>query len=257
MTTKRIIAKIDIKGKKVIKGKRFEGLRIIEDLDQFISKRDDDLIADELYINNITGSLYDTHIDLDLLQLICRNIHIPITVQGGINSIEEIENLLEKGACRVALNTAILQNKIPIETLFREFGSQAIVFSPSIRVASNGDINFYINAGRELIKPPGNLSAYDYISNLSQKGLIEVLIRLIDFDGVDQKVNEITLSKLKNISKINIDTIISGSMHINYNYENVFNSGFQGIALSQYYIFKYKEIQNIRNEISKKWEVRK
>ena len=42
-----------------------------------------------------------------------------------------------------------------------------------------------------------------------------------------------------------------------YNYENVFNSGFQGIALSQYYIFKYKEIQNIRNEISKKWEVRK
>ena len=109
MTTKRIIAKIDIKGKKVIKGKRFEGLRIIEDLDEFLSKRNDDFIADEIYINNITGSLYDTHIDLDLLKFICRNIHIPITVQGGINSIEEIENLLEKGACRVALNTAILQ----------------------------------------------------------------------------------------------------------------------------------------------------
>ena len=72
----------------------------------------------------------------------------------------------EKGACRVALNTAILQNKIPIETLFREFASQAIVFSPSIRVQSNGEINFYINAGRELIKPVGNLSAFDYISSL-------------------------------------------------------------------------------------------
>ncbi len=257
MTTKRIIAKIDIKGNKVIKGKRFEGLRVIEDLDEFLSKRNDDFIADEIYINNITGSLYDTHIDLDLLKFICRNIHIPITVQGGINSIEEIENLLEKGACRVALNSAILQNKIPIETLFKEFGSQAIVFSPSIRVENNGDINFYISAGRELIKPAHNLSAYDYISSLCDKGLIEVLIRLIDFDGVNKKVNDITLSKLKIMSKINIDTIISGSMHINYNYENILNYGFQGIALSQYYIYNYKDIENIRKEISRKWEVRK
>ena len=109
-------------------------LRIIEELDKFLFLRKYDLIVDEIYINNITGSLYDTHIDLNLLERICKNIHIPVTVQGGITSLAEIENLLEKGASRVALNTSILRNKISIDTLFKEFGSQAIVFSPSIRV---------------------------------------------------------------------------------------------------------------------------
>ena len=63
-----------------------------------------------------------------------------------------MKNLLDKGASRVALNTSIVKNKISIETLFREFGSQAIVFSPSIRVNENGDINFFVNAGREIVK---------------------------------------------------------------------------------------------------------
>ena len=96
MTTKRIIGKIDIKGKNVIKGMRFEGLRFIEELTQFLSKRESDSLVDEIYINNITGSLYDTHLNLDLLEEICKNIHIPITVQGGISSLQEIENLLKE-----------------------------------------------------------------------------------------------------------------------------------------------------------------
>ena len=66
MTTKRIIGKIDIKGNNVIKGMRFEGLRLIDELRNFLSIREDDYIVDEIYLNNITGSLYDTHIDLNL-----------------------------------------------------------------------------------------------------------------------------------------------------------------------------------------------
>ena len=134
MTTKRIIGKIDIKGKNVIKGMRFEGLRFIEELPKFLSERESDFLVDEIYINNITGSLYETHIDVNLLEEICQNIHIPITVQGGISSLKEIENLLDKGASRVALNTTIIKNDFPIETLFREFGSQAILIN-----------QFYIN----------------------------------------------------------------------------------------------------------------
>ena len=79
---------------------------------------------------------------MNLLEKICKNIHIPVTVQGGINSLKEIENLFNKGASRVALNNSIVKDLIPLETLFKEFGSQAIVFSPSIRVNSEGKIEF-------------------------------------------------------------------------------------------------------------------
>jgi len=256
MTTKRIIGKIDIKGKNVIKGMRFEGLRLIENLTDFLLKRESEFLVDEIYINNITGSLYDTHIDQVLLEEICQNIHIPITVQGGINSLQEIENLLAKGASRVALNTSIIKNKFPIETLFREFGSQAIVFSPSIRVNNKGEINFFVNAGRELIKPSDNLSPYNYLKNLSERGLIEILIRLIEFDGVNQEVDHVTINQLKEISKINIDTIISGSMHLETNYEKILDYGFDGVALSYMYIHSLEEINNLRKNISKKWLVR-
>ena len=110
MSTKRIIGKIDIKGNKVIKGIRFEGLKIIDDLEKFLNERESDFLVDEIYINNITGSLYDTHLDLNLLEKICKNIHIPVTVQGGINSLKEIENLFNKGASRVALNNSIIKD---------------------------------------------------------------------------------------------------------------------------------------------------
>lgn len=257
MTTKRIIGKIDIKGNNVIKGMRFEGLRLIDELRNFLSIREDDFIVDEIYLNNITGSLYDTHIDLNLLQEICQNIHIPVTVQGGITSLKEIEKLLDKGASRVALNTSIIKNKVCIETLFREFGSQAIVFSPSIRVSENGNINFFVNAGREIVELSKNTSPYDFLSNLSEKGLIEVLLRLIEFDGVNKDINEVTLKEIRKISKINFDTIVSGSMHIKSNYMNVLNNGVQGIALSYIYIHNHNKIEQIRSNISESWEVRK
>ena len=257
MTTKRIIGKIDIKGNKVIKGIRFEGLKIIGDLEKFLNERESDFLVDEIYINNITGSLYDTHLDLNLLEKICKNIHIPVTVQGGINSLKEIENLFNKGASRVALNNSIVKDLIPLETLFKEFGSQAIVFSPSIRVNSEGKIEFFTNAGREIVKLKENLDTFNYLCQLRDKGLIEILLRFIDYDGVNANINDITIKQIKKISEINIDTIVSGSMHLEKNFINALNFGAQGIALSYTYIYEYERINNIRSKISQSWEVRK
>ena len=95
------------------------------------------------------------------------------------------------------------------------------------------------------------------MSKLSKKGLIEVLLRLIEFDGVNKEINEVTLKQIEKISTINIDTIISGSMHIKSNYMSVLNNGVQGLALSYIYIHNHKKIQEIRSNISESWEVRK
>ena len=163
--------------------------------------------------------------------------------------------MLEKGASRVALNTSILETKYQL-ILFKEFGSQAIVFSPSIRVEESGKINFFINAGRDL-QPEDSLSAYEFLQKLCDKGLIEVLIRLIDFDGVNKNIDHKTFNQLRKLFSLNIDTIVSGSMHINSNYINSLKEGVQGIALSYFYIYYYNKIAEIRSEISKNWEVRK
>ena len=118
-------------------------------------------------------------------------------------------------------------------------------------------INFFINAGRELVQPEDSLSAYEFLQKLCDKGLIEVLIRLIDFDGVNKNIDHKTFNQLRKLFSLNIDTIVSGSMHINSNYINSLKEGVQGIALSYFYIYYYNKIAGIRSEISKNWEVRK
>ena len=255
MTTKRIIGKIDLKGINVIKGKRFEGLRVIDSLEKFLLDRCNEEIVDEIYLNNITGSLYETEFNLDLLKNVCDLVDIPITVQGGINNINQVENFFKNGASRVALNTAILKNQISLKHLFDEFGSQAIIFSPSIRISKGDEPKFYINAGREIafteIKNP-----YDYISSLIDTGLIELSIRLIDFDGVNTLLDTQSKKCISKLAAMNIDLVVSGSMHLELNYLDALNYGCQGLSLSSMYIYDYANIKNLRKKISEIYEVR-
>ena len=255
MSTKRIIGKIDIKGINVIKGKRFEGLRVIDSLEEFLKNRCNEEIVDEIYLNNITGSLYDTEFNLEILKNVCDLVDIPITVQGGIKNISQIENLFKNGASRVALNTSVLNNSISLKGLFNEFGSQAIIFSPSIRISENLKPNFYINAGREVaytkIENP-----YDFINSLIDLGLIELSLRLIDFDGVNDLMDDKAKECIKKFASMKIDLVVSGSMHIEKNYLEALNFGCQGLSLSSMYIYDYAKIKNIREKISESYEVR-
>ena len=255
MTTRRIIGKIDLKGTNVIKGKRFEGLRVIDSLDKFLKERSNEEIVDEIYLNNITGSLYETDFKLDLLKEVCDFVDIPITVQGGIKNLSQIENLFRHGASRVALNTAILNNQVSIKELVNEFGSQAIVFSPSIRISNDHKPTFYINAGREIAFTVYK-SPYEYINSLIDDGLIELSIRLIDFDGVNIDIDFKIIECIKKFAALNIDVIVSGSMHLEGNYENILNAGCRGISLSSMYIYDYQNIGNLRKKLSEKFEVR-
>ena len=255
MTTKRIIGKIDLKGSNVIKGKRFEGLRIIDSLEKFLKDRSNEEIVDEIYLNNITGSLYDTEFRMDVLKEVCELVDIPIIVQGGINNLTQIEQLFKNGASRVALNSAILKKEVSLTKLFNEFGSQAIVFSPALRISKDFEPELYINAGREIANLD-NKNTYEFINNLIDNGLIEISIRLIDFDGVNKKLDIKTIECIEKFASLNIDVIISGSMHLKENYQKILNLGCCGIALSSMYIYDYPNIINLRKNISEDYEVR-
>ena len=255
MTTRRIIGKVDLKGLNVIKGKRFEGLRIIDSVANFLIERSNEEIVDEIYLNNITGSLYDTEFSLDLLKEVCELVDIPIVVQGGIKNLNQIEQLFNHGASRVALNTAILTKEVDLPQLFNEFGSQAIVFSPAIRISKDFEPEFYINAGREISNFETN-NTYDFINHLIDNGLIEISLRLIDFDGVNKELDIKTIGCIEKFASLNIDVILSGSMHLKENYQKILNLGCRGISLSSMYIYNYQNIMNLRKNISEKFEVR-
>ena len=145
----RIIGSLDLKGSNIIKGRRFEGLRVISDLEDFISSHSPEDYIDEFCLNNITGSLYDTNLSVSLLASFCKSVNLPITAQGGIQDYKDIESMLISGASRVAINTAIIADKLNLSTLVSEFGSQAIIFAPAIRIIDSM-VHLYGNAGREL-----------------------------------------------------------------------------------------------------------
>ena len=110
MRALRIIGKLDLKGPNIIKGRRFEGLRISSPLIDFLASHDPEDFIDEFHLNNITGSLYETNLCPKLLSTFSKMVNLPITAQGGIQSYRDIEILLLNGASRVAINTAIIQN---------------------------------------------------------------------------------------------------------------------------------------------------
>ena len=198
MRALRIIGKLDLKGANIIKGRRFEGLRISSPLIDFLASHDPEDFIDEFHLNNITGSLYETNLCPKLLSTFSKMVNLPITAQGGIQSYRDIEILLLNGASRVAINTAIIQNKVKINNLVSEFGSQAIIFAPAIRVIDSM-VYLYGNAVESyaFLFP---MPTFYHISSLFAEGIYEFHIRLIDHDGVSSSWNSNEQQLLKQLS---------------------------------------------------------
>ena len=128
MSNIRLIARLDIKGPNLIKGIRFEGLRVIgspaEHALRYYQQGADELI----YIDSV-ASLYGRNNLSDIVQSAARNVFIPLTVGGGIRSTDDVRHLLRCGADKVAVNTAAIAQPGLITEIAREFGSQCMVLS--------------------------------------------------------------------------------------------------------------------------------
>ena len=128
MSGVRIIARLDIKGPNLIKGVRLEGLRVIGDPQHYARRYYEDG-ADELIYMDIVASLYGRNNLTDIVRHTAENVFIPLTVGGGVRSLDDVESLLRSGADKVAINTAATQRPELIAESARRFGSQCIVLS--------------------------------------------------------------------------------------------------------------------------------
>ena len=176
MLLPRLIARLDIKGKNVVKGVHMEGLRIVGQPQEMAQQYAED--ADELLYIDTVASLYGRNQLKTLLEQTSENTFIPITVGGGIRSLEDVRDLLRAGADKCAINTAAIKNPQLIEAVAAACGSQAIVVSIEAKRTAAG-WECYTDNGRERT----GKDAVAWAAHAVKLGAGEILLTSVDQDG--------------------------------------------------------------------------
>jgi imidazole glycerol-phosphate synthase subunit HisF len=174
----RVIARLDIKAPNLVKGIHLEGLRVIGDPAEH-AVRYYQQGADELVYIDIVASLYERNNLTDLVARTASEIFVPLTVGGGVRTLEDVNALLRAGADKVAINTAAVRRPALISEAARSFGSQCIVASIEAKQRPNGGWEAYTDNGREKT----GLDAVEWARQLVDLGAGEVLLTSVDKEG--------------------------------------------------------------------------
>lgn len=178
MITKRIIPCLDVKDGKVVKGVNFEGLRDVAspvELAEFYSANG----ADELVFYDITASAEGRALFTDVLREAAKKIFIPLTVGGGIRTVNDFERVLSCGADKVSVNSGAISNPNIVKEAAKKYGNQCIVISADIKRV-NGAFHVFAKGGRE----DTGLEAVEWIKRCVGEGAGEVVVNSMDTDGV-------------------------------------------------------------------------
>jgi cyclase len=178
MSNLRIIPRLDIKGPNLIKGIRLEGLRVIGDPQEH-AVRYYEAGADELVYMDIVASLYGRNNLSDIISRAAKNVFIPITVGGGIRSVDDARHLLRSGADKVAINTAAIARPALITEVAHRFGSQAMVLSIEAKQVAAGKWEAYADNGRERT----GLDVLEWVKRGVELGAGEILLTAVDREG--------------------------------------------------------------------------
>lgn len=175
----RVIARLDVKGPSVIKGIQLDGLRVVGDLSQ-MAKSYSDSGVDEILIMDAVASLYRSEHLLSAIKEAAGRAFIPITVGGGIRSVDDAKRLFGIGVDRVAINSKAIEDPKILSDIADVFGDQAVVLSVEAKSISQNVWHCFYESGRE----DADISVIDWISRASSFGVGEVLLTSVDCDGV-------------------------------------------------------------------------
>lgn len=202
MITKRIIPCLDVKNGRVVKGVNFAGLSDVSDpvlLGKFYS----DNGADELVFYDITASGEGRTIFTDVLRETAASVFIPLTVGGGINTLDDFDRVLKCGADKVSVNSGAIRNPSLIYEAAKRYGNQCVVLSADVKRV-DGKFTVFAKGGRENT----GLDALEWIKRGVDNGAGEIVLNSIDTDGVK---NGFDLEMLKAVSElVDVPVIASG-----------------------------------------------
>ena len=214
MITKRIIPCLDVRNGRVVKGTNFENLNDVSSPVE-LGKYYSDCGADELVFYDITASSDGRKLFTDILTQVAENIFIPLTVGGGINTVEDFDRVLKCGADKVSVNSGAIRNPDLIPRAAEKYGNQCVVISADVKRV-NGEFHIFAKGGRE----DTGMEAISWIKRCVENGAGEVVVNSIDTDGVRGGFD---LELLKQVcDAVNVPVIASGGAGCEQDFVDLF-----------------------------------
>lgn len=246
MLTKRIIPCLDMTEGKVVKGIQFVNFRDAGDPVE-LAKEYDRQGADELVFLDITATVENRNILLDVVRKTAKEVTIPFSVGGGIRTVEDMRGILRAGADKVSVNTGAFKNPDLIRQCANEFGSQCVVLSLDAKQVGKKRWNVFINGGRS----DTGVSAIDWAKQAIKLGIGEILLTSIDTDGMKQGFNVELTKRITAFSTVPV--IASGGAGKLEDFSEIFIEGNADAALAAS-LFHFGEltIQEVKDYLEKK-----
>ena len=242
----RLIARLDIKNNTLIKGVRLEGLRVVGKPAEFAQSYADQGIDELLYIDAV-ASLYGRNSLTDVVKETAEKIFIPLTVGGGIRSVDDARALLRAGADKIAINTAAVRRPALITEIAETFGRQCMVLSVQAKLNESGAgprWRAFTENGRE----PSELDVIQWAKEGEELGAGEILLTSIDREGTRQGFD---LDLVREVSRaVSIPIIASGGMgKPEHAVEVVRRGDASAVAMADILHYKRFSLQSVRDHV--------
>ncbi len=234
----RIIPRLDIKGPNLVKGIHLEGLRVLGSPENF-AKIYYETGADEIFFQDIVASLYDRNSLKDIISQTAKNIFIPITVGGGLRTINDINEVLRSGADKVSINTAAIRNPKFISEAANKFGSSTIVVAIEAIKQNNDEYHCFVDNGREETK----MEVTKWAKEVQNLGAGEIIITSVDKEGTKEGLDLDLVKKISNV--VTIPIIVHGGVGNLEGIRKGINAGADGVAIAS--LLHYNTFNEINN----------
>ena len=242
----RVIPCLDVNEGRVVKGVNFVNLTDAGDpVEQ--AKIYNDEGADELCFLDITASSDKRDIILNIVQRTAENCFIPLTVGGGVRTLNDIQKLLHAGADKISINTAAVLDRDLIRQSATKFGSSTIVIAVDAKKQSNGEWNVFTHGGREKTE----LNVIEYCKEAEKLGAGEILLTSMDKDGTKSGFDNDLLNKVT--SQIGIPVIASGGVgNLEHLYDGIVIGGASAVLAASIFHFGEYRISDAKRYLADK-----
>ena len=245
MLTLRIIPKLEVKNENLIKGIHLEGLRIVGKPEEAALRYANDG-ADELIFIDLVASLYQRQNWIKIVRRTAEKIYIPLTVGGGIRSVEDAKLFMRAGADKVAINTGIVNRPKLITEIAKKFGSQAMVASLEVQKKFDGNYEIFTDSGRT----PTGLKPIAWAKKVAASGAGEILLTFIHQDGTYSGYDLDLLEKIT--TAVRIPVIASGGAGTIDHLTAAYRTGVDGLAIASLLHFNKISVKLIKQKLSAK-----
>ena len=246
MVSIRIIPRLDIKGPNVIKGIHLEGLRKVGKPHDLSIKYYEGG-ADEILYMDVVASLYNRSNLSEIVSEASKNVFIPLTVGGGVRTIDDFRKILRSGADKISINTGAIKNPELITQAANMFGSQCVVVS--IEAIKTGDMKWeaFVDNGRDNT----GLDVIEWAKQAEQLGAGELIITSVDFEGTKKGFDIELIKRITDVTSIPV-IACGGAGSIEHIIECIEKTGCSAVAIASILHYNITSLQEIKQELKNK-----